>query len=63
MLRDALVGRCFDSELVVASAQVLHEGVPGDNHTSGVSGTVALRRHETFRAAARRRMGDLSREE
>jgi hypothetical protein len=31
---DALVGGHVHSELVVTSAQVLHEGVPGDNHPS-----------------------------
>jgi hypothetical protein len=31
---DALVGAHVHSELVVASAQVLHEGVPGDNYPS-----------------------------
>ncbi len=32
---DALGGRCVGSEFVVATAEVVHEGVPGDDHLRG----------------------------
>lgn len=30
--RDALGGRCVDAEFVVPAPQILHEGMPGDDH-------------------------------
>jgi hypothetical protein len=66
--RDAPMRARINPELVVAAPNVLPQRVTAHDHACGVvtfeflgsSGTVALRRRGTFRAAARRRMGDLS---
>jgi hypothetical protein len=43
---DPLATRCIDGEFAVSAANVLHEGVPSDDHSRGPIGSPAAHRSE-----------------
>jgi hypothetical protein len=49
--RDSQRWRRVESEFVVAAAQILHEGVPGDNNLGGPIGSESAHRSEPMSIA------------